>query len=1063
VKGGLVRQALAATGLLALVAAIVFGTLVLAVQDLRHAAAESRRAQQVEVAANELERLVIDLQTGQRGFLLTGRDDFLEPWRQAQARIPGVTASLRALVRDEQQGRVLGQIDTGVAAYLSQYSRPLVELARTDRPLASRRVASGEGKARIDALRRHFSTLAVRGAAISSARAADANAAAHRGVLLAVGGLTLSLVLIALYALFLSRSVVLPIRRLGSAARRLAAGDLSARVPGDARGEVGELATAFNSMASSLEESRDELEAQNAELELQTAELEDNHAELETANLDLAAQKDELAAAVEGLAREKTRVESLFGFAEQLASATDVEMVARLVLRELAEAAAADVGTVYALGDEDGSATLLAARGTSLSALPASLVPEGLPATALAERHAVVGAYGETGLRLRAFGEDVALRHEVVVPLLASGRPVAFVTLARVTDRAFEPDELLTLEHLGAQGAVAIANALSFGRAVQLATVNSAVLDATLDAILMIGVDGEIVMSNRAMAELGSSIQGDFGDGAAYERLLRVADVMVDPDRYRATIRRAADDPEFGGEDEFTIAANGRTYLQYTSPVHDADGAVIGRMFVARDVTSAREADQLKSELVATVSHELRTPLTGILGFSELLLATGSDDETVSRYLQTIHNEALRLSQLVDDFLDVQRIEAGGMTLVLEPFRLDELLEQQAAFFRGTSRTHELAVDVDDEPLVVLGERGRIAQVVANLLSNALKYSPAGGSVRVATRRQSGVVRVSISDDGLGIPAAQQSRIFGKFFRVDSSDTRQIGGTGLGLAISKELVEAHGGRIGFESVENAGSTFWFELPTAERGARVHSGRILVVDDDPVAAALFAAALEEDGHRVEVVATGEDALASATADAPALVCLDIGLAGDLDGWEVLERLKSGVQTSTVPVLICSAANGDGRAAALGASDVLAKPFSTEQLRAAVQRLTEPGHGAVLVVDDDPAMRGLLVGTLARDGFDVREAADGEEALTAIAERRPDAIILDLAMPGVDGFELLARLQADASTRTLPVLVVTAKRLNVSERRQLLRGATAVLEKSAYSVSELRRLVMRAVAP
>jgi signal transduction histidine kinase len=226
-----------------------------------------------------------------------------------------------------------------------------------------------------------------------------------------------------------------------------------------------------------------------------------------------------------------------------------------------------------------------------------------------------------------------------------------------------------------------------------------------------------------------------------------------------------------------------------------------------------RESERLKSELVSIVSHELRTPLASVLGFTSLLLTREFDEDTRHRYLGIVDAQARRLGSLIDDFLDARRLEQGKLELNRERVELGSLLREQAELFYGQSDRHRLHVELPPEPLTVRGDRDRLAQVIGNLLSNAIKYSPDGGVVELVGEGDNGKVRVEVHDQGVGIPDDQQSQIFTRFFRGDAAASG-IGGTGLGLAVSREIVEAHGGRIGFTSAEQKGSTFWLELPAA---------------------------------------------------------------------------------------------------------------------------------------------------------------------------------------------------------------------------------------------------------
>ncbi|MBA3365772.1 MAG: PAS domain S-box protein [Actinobacteria bacterium] len=340
------------------------------------------------------------------------------------------------------------------------------------------------------------------------------------------------------------------------------------------------------------------------------------------------------------------------------------------------------------------------------------------------------------------------------------------------------------------------------------------VLDASGVGIAMVDLDGNVLVRNAPMQAMEEELFGGPAVAEGIQVAAELAGRLTESERFLGDLEAIRANPNYEGLAEYHFAETGRSFQRYTAQVKGSGGAPLGRIFVVREVTAERSAERLKSDLVATVSHELRTPLSGILGFTELLVDQDVDPVTRRRYLEMTYKEAKRLTGLLDDFLDLQRIEQGGLRLASARFALRPVLADAVELFSGQSAVHELRLEPEAGSLLVRGDRDRIAQVVGNLLSNAIKYSPGGGPVDVGVESSDGRVKVSVADRGIGIPAEQQDLVFERFFRGDSTDARSIGGTGLGLTLCREIVHAHGGEIGLVAAEGAGTTFWFELPVA---------------------------------------------------------------------------------------------------------------------------------------------------------------------------------------------------------------------------------------------------------
>jgi signal transduction histidine kinase/CheY-like chemotaxis protein len=497
-------------------------------------------------------------------------------------------------------------------------------------------------------------------------------------------------------------------------------------------------------------------------------------------------------------------------------------------------------------------------------------------------------------------------------------------------------------------------------------------------------------------------------------------------------------------------------------------------------------ANRHKSEFLASMSHELRTPLNAIIGFSEVLLERlfGDLNAKQEEYLRDILDSGRHLLSLINDILDLSKVEAGRMELELGSFSLTEALESGLTMVRERASRHGIALNLEVDPAidVIEADERKIKQVVFNLLSNAVKFTPDGGQVGMQAGLAEGEVRITVWDTGIGIAAEDQERIFEEFQQVGGMYAEKREGTGLGLALTKKFVELHGGRLWVESEVGRGSRFTFTLPVrralqaeevpvlANDTAVVPEPQgpvVLVVEDDAQAAELLRLYLEGSGYCVAVAWDGEEGFDKARRLQPALITLDL-LLPKMDGWDLLIRLKGEPQTREIPVVIVSIMEQRGKGFALGAVDYLVKPVGREELMTTLQRVSLaklPPHEVVtvLAIDDDPMAVELVEAILSAEGFRVLKALGGEEGLAIANRERPALIILDLLMPEVDGFAVVERLRADPATAAIPIVILTSKTLTPDEKARLNGKVARLAQKGEFSGATFVGLVQGLLPP
>ncbi|HEX2833769.1 MAG TPA: response regulator [Thermoanaerobaculia bacterium] len=488
-----------------------------------------------------------------------------------------------------------------------------------------------------------------------------------------------------------------------------------------------------------------------------------------------------------------------------------------------------------------------------------------------------------------------------------------------------------------------------------------------------------------------------------------------------------------------------------------------------------QEADRLKSQFLANMSHELRTPMNSIIGFSEILSERleGKIDAKHVGFLRHIHSSGQHLLGIINDILDLSKIEAGKMEVYAEFFSTAPVIESVCQMMRGmTKASPNFVVDIADGLPQIETDLAKFKQVLFNLLSNAVKFSPAGAPIHVSATLHDGAITVAVRDRGIGIDPQHHQVIFEEFRQVDGTARREFGGTGLGLALVKKFVELQGGRVALESRLGEGSTFSFTLPVRSRAAVVtrqpeppqpRAERVLVVEDDPHAYDLLASAISSAGFLPIRAHHGDEALRLAKETRPVAVTLDLVLPG-VDGWEVLKRLKNDVETRALPVVIISMVENRDLGIALGADDYFVKPVDRERLLARLREIArgEPGMKRLLIIDDDPAVHALLDEDLAGLGFEIARAYNGAEGLRKAEEQVPDVVILDLMMPGMSGLEVAGALKQNPRTANVPIVVLTSKEITSEDRDQLNSKVSTLVPKGNSAREQLVREIRRVTA-
>ncbi|WP_444685170.1 ATP-binding protein [Alkalicoccus luteus] len=700
------------------------------------------------------------------------------------------------------------------------------------------------------------------------------------------------------------RKLIVPVEELTEASDKLAEGeaiDIEAATRND---ELGVLGRSFMNMALTLQQNEEEMQAQNEELK---------------------AQQDSLQELLEEADREKRKVDRFSLLNETMSTRLDRQELLSAVFAYVNELYPSDRSMFCMVDTSDfRSANMTEAMIESWREADKAVWVKRL----LNEKRVIITRPAEASDKGIAPEADVTDYYTAVRD--AEGHIYAIFAATTIGKR-FTEEEMEEIEALMSHVGIGLQRVLIHEEIATSRQISQTILDTVNEGIQLIDGEGIRLQENRAAAEL---VPGEWPSS-----LLQLVDEPGELERFfEDMVHRQSG----SASHEFTIQheEGSVVYSVYGTPVFDDDKR-IGTIFVYRDRTRESELDRMKSELVSTVSHELRTPLSSVLGFTELLLKKELKPERQKKYITTIHKEAKRLTNLINDFLDLQRMEAGSQPYRMENIQLDQLVLETMYQFRHVT-THELLFEDTAGGVTVEADGERMQQVLTNLISNAVKFSPEGGAVKVKLAAQEDLLRLSVSDEGLGIPEAEIARLFQKFQRIDQSDRRNIGGTGLGLAICREIVEKHGGRIFVDSVEGTGSTFTVELPllvnaqpSDDREPNVNGETVVIVEDDASLALLLSEELKTNGYRVVHYLHAEAALNAMKETPPSAAVIDLMLGEGGNGWDLVQRMKQDAATKDIPIVISSALDeAEEKTEEFGIARYLTKPYPPEKLSRAV---------------------------------------------------------------------------------------------------------------------------------
>jgi PAS domain S-box-containing protein len=732
----------------------------------------------------------------------------------------------------------------------------------------------------------------------------------------------------------LAKDIGHPLSLLSKYAMNYANGETIQKDILERKDEIGVLSRSLTNMIHEIQENEEEMLAQNEELLSQQDELEAQHSEIQNALSKM--EENEVYLNKRNL------------LTQSLSNTLDKKELLNSIIRNVVEITMTDKGIIILMNESQDYAsygisqeeTLQFMDGFAQSAATRSLYSKQLY---LRERDATIGEKG--------YISGVVPAYDIFVPLYkGDGDITACMVLTRVGKTIEKRDEK---EITGLAGQISLSlEKLEMFEAVEgQRQMTQDMLNTIQEGVQLMNLEGQSLQVNQKLYDLMglSYVDSELNGMLLNDFMAKLSTQIVDPEPMYAFIRNALNgETEPAQSMNYVLKNQEARYIQiYWEPIY-RNKQKFGILLVHRDITKEHEVDRMKSEFVSTVSHELRTPLASILGFSELILHRELKPERQRKYISTIYQEAQRLTQLVNDFLDLQRMEIGVQYYDLKPVDMIILIDEVMELLQATTSEHRIIWRTPHEKVMVLGDRDKLYQVLVNLVNNAIKYSPAGGDINISSRQEGNKILIDITDVGLGIPEQALSSLFIKFYRVDNSDRREIGGTGLGLAIVKEIVNQHQGEVNVKSKLGEGSTFSVTLPIHENSIVELSARqsmhnieevasldIMLVENDYNLSFMLQDELIEEGYRTTVFSDGISAIHAMEEHPPDIIILDLKLEPEMSGWEVIKTMKDSERLKGIPIIISSAFEEKEKALQWGISHFLVKPYVSVKLIEAIE--------------------------------------------------------------------------------------------------------------------------------